>query len=327
MLLTSARARAEKPFIPVYLDSLRVDTVLGFDLYLKVEHHMVLYRSADLPFTDRTRQKLMDNKVERLYVSSHSRDAYQHYLEKNLAVVLKDPEVPDEKKAGILYETSTNLVKDVLANPTYGENVRRTQDLISNTVDYILKGRDAFHNLLKITSFDYYTYTHSVNVCTFSVALARQAGFVDEQSLNELGVGALLHDVGKSRVSDRILNKHSGLNPTEFEIMKKHPKLGVDMLRETDRLAARSYYPVLQHHERGDGQGYPNGLTLEEMHIFSRIVAIADTFDAMTTKRVYQKAVESFPALKIMFSLRGAFDEALLQAFVELMGPTGLADI
>jgi putative nucleotidyltransferase with HDIG domain len=326
MALIAARTDTEKPFIPIYLESLRVDTVLGFDLYININRSLVLYRSVNLPFTDRTRQKLLENRVERLYITGKSRVKYQRYMEKNLGKVLTDSGVQEEKKAGILYEASTNLVKDVLANPTYGENIRRTKDLVTNMVEFILKGRDAFLNLLKITSFDYYTYPHSVNVCTFSIALARQMEYNDEKFLNELGVGALLHDIGKSRVSEHILNKRSKLNTVEFEIMKKHPQWGVNILSETDVLASPSYYPVLQHHERGDRSGYPSGLSLDEMHLYSKIVAIADAFDAMTTQRVYQKAMESFPALKVMFSMRKAFDEALLQAFVELMGPTGLAD-
>jgi len=230
MTSTASKTRTEKPFTPIYLDSLRIDTVLEFDLYLKVNNQLVLYRSADLPFTDQTRQKLLENKVEQLYIAGEGKKKFQQYMEKNLGKVLTDPSIEEEKKADILYETSTNLIKDVFTNPTYGDNIRRSKDLVINTVEFILKGRDAFHNLLKITSFDYYTYTHSVNVCTFSVALARQIGYDDEQFLNELGVGALLHDIGKSRVSQRILKKRSMLNPTEFEIMKKHPKWGVDIL-------------------------------------------------------------------------------------------------
>jgi HD-GYP domain-containing protein (c-di-GMP phosphodiesterase class II) len=105
--------------------------------------------------------------------------------------------------------------------------------------------------------------------------------------------------------------------------MKKHPKWGIEILTDTDAIAASSYYPVLQHHERGDRGGYPSGLNLDEMHIYSRIVAIADSFDAMTTKRVYQKAMGTFPALKIMMSLAGLYDDRLLRSFVELMGPDG----
>jgi putative nucleotidyltransferase with HDIG domain len=313
--------------MPIYLDSIRVDSVLEFDLYIKVDRQLVLYRSANLPFTDRTRQKLVENKVERLFVSFESRQKYQHYIEKNLDKILKDPAIHEVKKAGILYETSTNLVKDVLSNPTYGDNIQRSKEMVANTVNYILQGRDAFLQLLRITSFDYYTYTHSVNVCTFSIALAQQLGFDDEQFLHELGTGALLHDVGKSKISDRIINKRTALTPIEFEIMKKHPQWGVDILQDTDLIPEASYYPVLQHHERGDRRGYPAGVSLDDLHIYSKIVAVVDSFDAMTTERVYQRAMDTFPALKIMFSLKGAYDEQILRTFVELMGPSGLADI
>ena len=181
----------------VHLDSIRVDSILDFDLYINVNNTLVLYRAADLPFTDRTRQKLLDNKVDRLYITAENKPKYQRYIEKNLPRILNDPKIQEERKAGILYETSADLVKTVLANPTYGENIKRSKDMVANTVNYILRGRESFLNLMTITSFDYYTYTHSVNVCTFSIALAQQMGFADEQFLHELGVGALLHDVGK----------------------------------------------------------------------------------------------------------------------------------
>jgi len=324
---SSAQHGIDQQYIPVYLDSLRVDTILSFDLFIKIGGEMVLYRSADLPFTERTRMKLVDNKVTRLYVSSKSKAKYQKYIEQNLDKILTDQTIPEEKKAGILYDTSKTLMQDVLENPAYGENVQRSKKLVESHVSYILKGQEAFHNLLKLSSFDYYTYTHSVNVCTFSIALAQQLGFKDEKFLYDLGVGALLHDVGKSKISERILNKRSALSQVEFELMKKHPKWGVEILTSTDLIDASCYYPVLQHHERGNQKGYPNGLKLGEMHEFSKIVAVVDTFDAMTTQRVYQGAMETYPALKIMFSLKGEYDRRVLEAFAKLMGPTGLADL
>lgn len=328
MMASSAiKNRTEQKFMPIYLDSIRVDSVLEFDLFIKVNNDLVLYRSAHLPFTERTRQRLLENKVERLYVASDNRAEYQQYIEQNLNLILKDPQIHEEKKAGILYETSTNLVKDVLSNPTLGDNIKRSIDIVTNTVDYILRGREAFLNLLKITSFDYYTYTHSVNVCTFAIALAQQLGFKDEEFLHILGTGALLHDVGKSRISDRILNKRGALTQIEFEIMKKHPQWGVEILENSGEIDKTALYPVMQHHERGDRRGYPSGLNLAEMHVYSQIVAITDSFDAMTTDRVYQRAMDSFPALKIMFSLKGAYDEDILRAFVNLMGPSGLLDV
>lgn len=327
MAVNLIRPNIGTKYMPIYLESLRIDTVLSFDLYIKIGNEMILYRSADLPFTEKTRTKLLENKVTRLYVSQQYRHQYQKYIEQNLDKILVDRQIPEPKKAGILYETSKTLMKDVLENPTYGDNIKRSKNMVANTVSFILKGQAAFHNLVKISSFDYYTYTHSVNVCTFAVALAQQSGFNDEEFLHELGIAALLHDIGKSKISDRILNKRSSLTAMEFELMKRHPKWGVEILSGTDLIEATAYYPVLQHHERGNRSGYPNGLNLSEMHESSRIVAIVDTFDAMTTERVYQKAKDTFPALKTMFTLEDEYDQKMLRDFAELMGPSGLVNI
>jgi len=322
---TAPEVTDETKFTAIHLDCIRVDSILDFNLYLKVEGRHVLYRAADMPFTDQTRRKLLDNRVQRLFITDANRGRYQRYIEDNLDKVLADPDVGEERKASILYETSTDLVKDIFDNPTYGDNIQRSKTLVTNTIGFILEGRMAFHSLLKITSYDYHTYTHSVNVCTFSVALAQQLGIADPHYLHDLGVGALLHDVGKSRISDAILNKRSSLTEREFEIVKQHPKWGAEILTDTDELSSTSYYPVLQHHERGDGGGYPDSFLDDEIHPSAKIVAIADTFDAMTTDRVYQKAMETFPVLRLLFSLKGAYDQDFLRAFAELMGPSGLA--
>lgn len=308
-------------FLPIRVESLRVDKILQFDIYVYVGKELVLYRSQELPFTEQNLSKLRDNKVEMIYIAYESRHAYQRYLEDNLPEILRDPQVEEVKKAEILYDTSKALIKEVFSNPTYSENIKRSQDMVENTIDYILKGREAFLNLMKITSFNYYTYTHSVNVSTFTLALARQLGINDRKELTILGTGALLHDVGKSKVPERILTKRTALNRSEFEIMKKHPNWGSEILLETALIPDESYDPVMHHHERLDGSGYPNGLLDADIHPYSRIVAIADVFDALTTERVYQAAIGTYPALKLMHGTRNNFDQHFLREFTLLMGP------
>jgi len=311
-----------EPFLPIYLEALRLDTIVDFDLYILIGKDLILYRASDLPFTEKTRANLLENNVTKLFVPAASRAKYQKYIEANIAQIMQDKTIPETTKAGIVYDSTKLLVKDVLANPTLGENIHRTMAMVETEVGYILKGEEAFHNLLKVMSFDYYTYTHSVNVCTFSLAFARALGIDDEEQLNLLGTGALLHDVGKTKISDRILNKRSKLTPLEFELMKKHPAWGVELVQETNLVHADSYYPIIQHHERDDQSGYPHGITGDDIHTFGKIVGIADTFDAMTTHRVYQPAVETFPALKSMLACKGQYDRKLLEIFIFLMGPT-----
>ncbi len=321
MQTTSRTEIVAGKFLPIYLEALRIDTIVDFDLYIKIGNDLILYRASDLPFTDKTRSTLLENNVDRLYVPVGAQARYQHYIESNITQILRDESIPDQTKAGIVYDSTKLLIKDVLANPTLSENVRRSQTMVESQVAYILTGPEAFHNLLRVMSFDYYTYTHSVNVCTFSVAFAQHIGITDEETLSSLGTGALLHDIGKTKISDRILNKRSKLSPMEMDIVRRHPEWGVELMRETDMIPEEAYIPIIQHHEREDGSGYPLGLHGDDMHIFGRIVGIADCFDAMTTRRVYQPAVDTFPALKVMFQQEGAFERGLLEKFACLMGP------
>ncbi len=308
-------------FMPIYLEALRIDTVVDFDLYIKIGNDLILYRASDLPFTEKTRATLLENNVDRLFVPLGAQSKYQHYIESNINQILRDDDIPEVTKAGIVYDSTKLLVRDVLTNPILSENIRRSQNMVESEINFILGGQEAFHNLLRVMSFDYYTYTHSVNVCTFSIAFAQFLGINDEETLIPLGTGALLHDIGKTKISDRILNKRTRLTPTEMELIRRHPEWGVDLMQETQLIPDDAYYPIIQHHEREDGSGYPRGIGSEDLHIFGRIVGIADCFDAMTTRRVYQQAINTFPALKIMFQQDTAFDRELLEKFARLMGP------
>ena len=310
-------------FMPVHLDSLRIDSILNFDLYIRTGTDYVLYRASDLPFTEENRSSLLQYNVKVLYVSGGRRHQYQEYLEANIKNIVLDPTIEETAKAGIVYDSTKLLVKDVLDNPTLGKNIQRSQSLVDSTVAFILTGRNAFHSLLRVMSFDYYTYTHSVNVCTFSLALAQFIGIDDVQELCQLGTGALLHDVGKTMIPEAVLQKRSRLSEREWELIKSHPQWGVDILKETNLIAERSYDPVLEHHEREDGSGYPRGLKSNDIHPHSKIVAIADVFDAMTTRRVYRSAVAPFVALKEIFDQEGVFDRSFLENFTLLMGPAG----
>jgi len=308
-------------YVPIVLDSLRLDSLLDFDLYLPRGDEMILYRSSQLPFCEKTRRTLLENSVRRLYVSVNEWSEYQRYVEGNLTQIIASSDLDDNIKAGIIYEAAERTIKDVFDNPQLGENIRRSQNVVANTVSFVIRDQTAFKSMIEVMSFDYKTYTHSLNVCTFSIALAQHIGITNEAELCRLGIGALLHDVGKTRIDDRILNKRGALSEDEMEIIRQHPRLGVELMQETKILEEESYLPILEHHEREDGSGYPRGITSEQIHPHSKIVAVADVFDAMTTRRCYREAVNTFPALMVMFSEKNTFDFKLLEHFTRLLGP------
>jgi putative nucleotidyltransferase with HDIG domain len=314
-------------YLPIHVRSLRVDTVLNFDLYLYSSGEMILYRASHLPFTTQHRSALLENGVRHIYVPMDSGGEYRKYMGANIGDILKDSDIDDFTKANIVYDCTKDVIADVMRDPTRKESIQQSQIMVESTVLYILEGQNVFHNMLRVMSFDYSLYTHSVNVCTFSLALAHASGIDCAKSLEEIGTGALLHDVGKIKVDDSILNKKGPLTPQEIELIRRHPKWGVELVRSTDLVPEDSYEPIQQHHERTDGSGYPDGIKAEEIHLYGRIVAIADMFDAMTTERVYRRAVESFTALKAMVRDSHQLDKDLLNRFVQLMGPTKLANI
>ena len=314
-------ALSEAAFLPVQLASLCVDTIMGFDLYSRSARssQMVLYRAGNLRFTEFHRDRLREHGVEALYIAASDRKHYLRYLEGHLNEVLRSEGIPAPERAKILYSSASLLIEDLFADPTLGASVSRAHAFVDSTVDYLFKRAEHFIDLLEIMSFDYHTYTHSVNVCIFGVALGRSLGY-GQRDLNRLGAGLLLHDAGKAQIDPAILAKRGGLSPEEWEIIKTHPARGVELLSKSGAVEPDSLLVVRQHHEKCSGQGYPAGLTEGQIHSFAKIASVADVFDALTTERPYKRAVASFPAIRIMQGeMADAFDRTMLREMILLL--------
>ncbi|MGL4571513.1 MAG: HD-GYP domain-containing protein [Clostridium sp.] len=177
------------------------------------------------------------------------------------------------------------------------------------------------YTLLDLKNKDNYTYKHSINVAIFSLALGISLNFKTED-LKDLFIGALLHDVGKIFIPTSILLKNGPLSEDEFIIMKEHPKKGYDYLSNNLKLPNRSLSISLEHHERIEGTGYPNKLTFDEIDIFSKIVSIADVYDALTSRRSYKDPVCASEALDYLYqNSRKTFDKSLVNIFSKLIMP------
>lgn len=308
-------------YLPIYTHSLTADSIPDFDLYIFDGRNMILYRSSHLPLTTEFCRDLVRQNLNRLYISVTQRREYQRYLRGQIDRILADKSVDDFTKSSIVYDSAKELVKDVFADPARGQNIKDSQQFVESTVLYVLEDQNAFYNMLKVMSFDYSVFTHSVNVCTFSLALAHATGIDKTDQLIELATGALLHDVGKARIPESILNKPGPLSQSEWQTMRLHPQWGAELMSETDLIPPASYIPILQHHERQNGGGYPDGLKKDDIHFYGKIVAIADVFDAMTTNRVYRAAEGTFSTLKTMQTQNEEFDDSLLCRFIKLLGP------
>jgi putative nucleotidyltransferase with HDIG domain len=182
----------------------------------------------------------------------------------------------------------------------------------------ILRNRQAMVHLTEIRTHDDYTFAHSVDVCTLAVLVAARMGYV-ESRLQELAVGALLHDIGKLRIEQNLLNKPGKLSEDEMSLMRGHALFGFEILRShKEKLSFPSMHISLQHHEKYDGTGYPRGLKCEEIHEFSRIVSVVDVYAAITADRPYRKALLPHEAHELMIASGNQhFDPQILPLFLE----------
>lgn len=211
------------------------------------------------------------------------------------------------------------LVADLMDNYhfTNSSAVDEIKKTIYKIIDELLSQKDILYNLADIKSVDDYTFNHCVNVSILSLITGIELGF-DMEHLRGLGVGAILHDIGKLFIPKAILQKPSQLTVEEFEEIKKHTVLGYELLKKNEKINLSSAYISFGHHERYDGSGYPLQLKGSNIHIFPRIVAIADVYDALTSDRVYRKKLKANEVFEYITSLGiHHFDPKVIEAFVK----------
>ncbi|MBF0550702.1 MAG: HD-GYP domain-containing protein [Deltaproteobacteria bacterium] len=197
-------------------------------------------------------------------------------------------------------------------------------DEISSDLDELIKSvfrnRYAASALVKLKTFDEYTYTHSVNVCVLALTLGRFLN-LPLPKLKALGIGGLFHDLGKIAISKKIVNKPGPLTVDELREIQKHPYLSAKLLKTSDQVSREVIECALLHHERYCGQGYPQGLRSNEIPLSAQIIGLADVYDAMTSDRVYRKKFSQHETLKTMYAARGEeFDPILVSHLVKCLG-------
>ncbi|MFN8581859.1 MAG: HD domain-containing protein [Gemmatimonadaceae bacterium] len=224
------------------------------------------------------------------------------------------------------YSQSVAVTKDVINSVRLGQapNIKKIKRVVQTIVDQILNEETSLVGLTTIRDYDEYTFTHSVNVCIFSVALGRRSGLTKLQ-LYDLRMAALFHDIGKSRVPINVLNKSGGLTDDDWRWLAAHPWLGVLALfqmRGQQDPPYRSMVVAYEHHMKTDLSGYPKSVRPRQQGIFSKIVAVADGFDAATSRRHYQTTPMS-PAMVLAGmrdNPRRGFDPVVVKGFITLLG-------
>lgn len=254
---------------------------------------------------------------------------YIKLLERNNVVVvdvegpvpLDEMEIKEELSVQLRIKTMKKLHS--FAKESNGIHIYEFMDSVEALLEEVLSGKGVTDHLVDLCSSDLYTFAHSVDVCVLSMLCGMKLGY-DKEKLLALGIGAILHDLGKTLIDPEILNKPGKLTQEEFEVIMTHPLKGWQLVKEKDgdALSPRSKAVILNHHERYDGSGYPRNLKSNQIDPFSAICSVADVYNAMTTDRVYRKA---FPPHEVYEMLLASgdikFNKDVIRAFLSCVNP------
>lgn len=292
-------------YIPV--QSLKPGKVLGSDL---LHNDRVLLR-RDLTLSESHLDRIRTLGFQGVYVADDlSREIRLHPL------VLPDNRQRAQKAIGALFrEVETDETKKSYAA------VPGLRPLLRPIMEDVLDNGQAMFNTIDIRSYEDYDYAHSVNVTVLSISIGTMLG-IKGKDLDDLALCALVHDIGKASVNNRIMNKQSELSFTEFEEVKRHSLAGYNFLDNVPNLPATIKNGVLSHHEQYDGTGYPFGLSGSEIPVFSRILFAADVFDSLTSERPYRHAMLPNDAVEYIVSgYNTMFDPMVVDAFKRKVAP------
>lgn len=222
------------------------------------------------------------------------------FMQPELVQAIEDKEMPPKNRAKVVYRYTTEMMKNILMNPSADVIKTAKEGGIAQIVDIILSENQMTSNLVKIISNDNQMHTHAVNVGVKSIMLAKEMFKGTKHNMHELAAGFFLHDIGKINIDPSIINNPGKLTKEEFKIMKTHPFEGYKILSGMKMLSTEVWIIAMQHHERENGSGYPCNLKGKEIHPYARICCITDVFDALTSKRPYKTQKTVIEALTIM---------------------------
>lgn len=266
-------------------------------------------------------QKIIDLKLEKVLI-----------YDTNLSIISRNDDFETIVMKDMILNSTRSDAKEVVKGCMADVVAKSQIDMdklylvVNQIVDEILSLDAVTVNLSQLREVDQYIFDHSVNTCVLSLITGIYMGF-NKIRLLELGIGAILHDIGKVMLPQDILNKPDRLEDDEYGIMKLHTLRGYEALKGNKQFAEGTLAVILSHHERCDGGGYPKGLHKDDIHVYAKIVTVTDVFDAITADKVYSKKDDPYRAMSFIISeLDTKFDREIVKKFLKVVGyyPLGL---
>ena len=328
-----AQTATQAGYVPLPLRSVPADALKGIAVYLRPENsrgepinqEFTLYRSTDVDFTEEDRTRLRGS-VRSIFIRAADHQKFRRQAETVVLAAACDPTQATAERAALIYDTCIELINEVLTAGDITAYGSRLSSVTGAVTSVVLSDASAFSHLFRVSRHDFYTATHMVNVGTWMVTLAVELGYDDEQQLQDICQAGMLHDFGKIFIPPEVLNKSDVLTPQEWENVRQHPLLGWEHIQKCAVLPNVVHDVVRRHHERLDGSGYPDGLTDDELDDESRMCAVIDVFDAMTSLRPYKTSALSVSEaiLQLQKETPAKFDQNVVNAWLRLL--SGVSD-
>lgn len=294
-------------FIPISPRTLGCCDGLSVDIYVKAnaDSTPTLFCSRSLAVESEQLRQIIDAGVSKLYIESASYTDYQAHLRSNWKSILDQDRFNESNRTAVMSEVVRAVLSEQFTSQDTEAVVETCNELGSSIVNVLADRPVLVSELSDVMYHDYATFTHSSNVASYISILAKAIGYSGDE-LQQIVVGALLHDMGKLEIPDSILAKPGRLDEFEFRQVQLHPTLGFRRLvNEQRRLTYDQLMIVYQHHEKLNGKGYPVGLPSEEIHPWAKMCSVVDIFEALTSQRPYRKPMTHATALSMLDSLAG----------------------
>lgn len=303
----------------VPIENVKPNTVLGKTLY-DLDGRILL--RAGVVLREATIAKIKEINILSIYIvdkysNEEIEDIIKPEIRQKAIITIK------EAFSNIGRINTTNKKRNKESDYTWQEQsyFYNIEKMAVNIIEDILKHKDVMLALVDIRSMNNYMYSHSVNVAVIALTIGMAFKF-SKKKLEALCIGALIHDIGKSLLPNRLVDKREALNDEEKQIMMQHPRLGYKYLSSTYNINSLSKLIVLQHHERPDGKGYPDGLTSDNIVELSNIVSIADAYDNLSTDLPEKRAMFPSDVLEYLMSNAGTmFDYNIVNIFCRIVIP------
>jgi putative nucleotidyltransferase with HDIG domain len=302
---------------------------INFEVYLKLSEENyahVFSRTTGLDY--KRLAQYIQKGVTQLHIKREDQGAYQAFVARPAHAIFEDPNTPNEKKIATLLNMTEQNMAELFTQVAVSEDTAATsQRVIRNYVDLMTQSPNTLAIILKLVSHGEYLYYHSIAVAIFSMFIAKASGQFNSRTYELVGMGGFLHDIGCTQLPKEVSCSPTDLTEEQWDQMHGHPKLGLRLIENTPSIPDEVRHIVYQHHEQPSGKGYPNGLHSATIYYPAKIVALADAFSALISKRPFRPAYTVEQAFAILQSGEGRHDRELVKmvASIFLRSGTGAA--